>query len=304
MALRTTQGDCGVNKHDMRHDLVPIQSNYKRKSVTMMRYNATQAMKARRDAIRSLCNTEKYRGNFGAGQGHSSIISTDHKSMIYCPVPKAGWSTWKRLFYREHGVEHLMNDTLHLGFQSQWSKAGLMLINNRQSNQRITNRMVFVRNPYDRLVSAYSFKIIQLSSRGPCKPTEVKPGLITFPQFVQCVIARADEGHQTNPKGGYGGQLDYHYRPQTLLCDFCSTDYNIIGHTEHMDEDIIESLKVLNMTYITSLRENASPRNNNTLSYWYSQMSGELLEAVQGLYSKDFELLGYSKDTFTRTAIY
>lgn len=47
---------------------------------------------------------------FGAGVGYISIVSLDGKTLTYCPVPKAGWSTWKRLFYREKGVEHLMAD--------------------------------------------------------------------------------------------------------------------------------------------------------------------------------------------------
>ena len=97
---------------------------------------------------------------------------------------------------------------------------------------------------------------------------------------------------------GYGGRLSYHWRPQTLLCNFCDTDYNIIGHLEHMDEDIIESLKVLRMTE-TPVRENSSGNNITNklpLKYWYNQLSPQLLADVQKLYFYDFKLLGYSTE--------
>ena len=52
-----------------------------------------------------------FRRYIGADISHRSIVTVDLKALTYCPIPKAGWNTWKRLFYREHGIEHLVNDT-------------------------------------------------------------------------------------------------------------------------------------------------------------------------------------------------
>ena len=48
-----------------------------------------------------------FRGYIGLGK---SIVSSGSDRLLYCPVPKAGWSTWKRLLYREAGVENLVDN--------------------------------------------------------------------------------------------------------------------------------------------------------------------------------------------------
>lgn len=161
------------------------------------------------------------------------------------------------------------------------------------------------RNPYTRLLSAY--KLIALQDEGylakrhkdPCK-TFNKPPLpaLTFTQFIQCIMDRAKDGKRIAPRLGFGGTLNFLWRPQTLLCNFCAIDYNIVGHQEHMNEDIIEALHRTDIREGgTIVRENESDRTGVgqlPLSYWYSRLSSQLIHDIQTLYARDFELLGYS----------
>lgn len=110
---------------------------------------------------------------------------------------------------------------------------------------------------------------------------------LTFGEFVRCVI---DNANRTT--GHYGNALDVHWRPQTLLCNFCKSDYNIIGQMEHMNEDVIEALIKLNMTNKAPVQENVS-KYNGSVADWYKQISPELTKDIQLLYKNDFELLGY-----------
>lgn len=169
------------------------------------------------------------------------------------------------------------------------------------------------RNPYDRLLSAYKDKVIAnngsqiRASKNFCSIgfNKVPEPALTFAQFTHCIIEQTNRtfSNSKRPKNqGYGGGLDFHWRPQTLLCNFCESDYNIIGHIEHMDEDLVEALKRLNMTK-SPVRENASGNssiNKLSLSHWYKQLSTELLRNIHLLYSHDFELLGFSTN-FSKT---
>ncbi|KAF6019561.1 CHST14 [Bugula neritina] len=232
--------------------------------------------------------TRKY-----VGKGRS-IASVDGNKLVYCPIPKAGWSTWKWLLYRESGK-------LDTGFQSEWHKIGFKVIRNGH-NSHFIHRLIFVRDPYDRLVSAYKDKVLRDAGRyvrqfkQPCKSKNRPPApALTFSQFIQCIIDEAYTYSDNISTFGTGGKMDIHWRPQTLLCNFCESNFNIIGHLEHMNEDLTEALKVLHMN-TTLAKKNASSTNKTKdlpLSYWYNQLDQRLRSDLAMLYSHDFRLLGY-----------
>lgn len=169
-------------------------------------------------------------------------------------------------------------------------------------------RLLF-RNPYNRLVSAYNDHTTRVDThpiaghRDPCrkrgKPSQPPS---SFSEFVKCIIDTAHDGQKRAPSLGFGGTLEHYWRPQTLLCNFCASDYNIIGHVEHMDADITEALIKLKAMNKTPVKENSSDNNITIylpLSYWYSQLDSALLADIQLLYAHDFELLGFSKEVPT-----
>ncbi|KAF6019563.1 CHST9 [Bugula neritina] len=163
------------------------------------KYNATQAMLERSRAVQRFCYERPYNKPPRVSYG-KSLVSMKGERLLYCPIPKAGWSTWKRLLYRDAGVEHLVKDFAHLGYESEWHKAGLKLINNKGVTTNFQHRVVFVRNPYERLVSAYSDKVLKNQGnyvrvmKSPCRVTNQPPALaLTFQQFVQCIVQKCQK---------------------------------------------------------------------------------------------------------------
>ena len=119
---------------------------------------------------------------------------------------------------------------------------------------------------------------------------------MTFEQFISCIVASAKrEGKQLSDFGS-GGSHNVHWRPQTLVCDFCGTDFNLIGHAEHMNEDIditLQQLGMKNMTIKQCNKSSTGKEKHTTMAEWYRPLGDKLLKEVQQLYYNDFEMLGY-----------
>ena len=163
----------------------------------------------------------------------------------------------------------------------------------------------FSRNPYERLVSAYKDKVLGEGGRyiqkgNPCprQMLNMPPApALTFKQFVTCIIRRSKEKTDNLSHFESGSNLDMHWKPQTLLCNFCTTDFNIIGHAEHMTQDTHMTLQLLamkNMTLLQCNKSTAGRLNYTSTGDWYRTLGRELLEEFHQLYYHDFTLLGYN----------
>ena len=83
----------------------------------------------------------------------------------------------------------------------------------------------FVRNPFDRLVSAYNNKLIENDSISDAMQAMGLKRKMSFPDFIQKVCASEDSS------------MDIHLLPQsTILCAGVRLVPKFVGRMEHMDE--------------------------------------------------------------------
>ena len=124
------------------------------------------------------------------------------------------------------------------------------------------------------MVSAYKDKVLRRDG-AYIRQEQVCPAsmynhppapLLTFPQFVSCVINQASSEVKNLTQFGAGENLDSHWKPQTLLCNFCVTDFNIIGHLEHMDDDVSCAVRQLGMKS-RSEEHTSELQSRETISY-------------------------------------
>ena len=92
----------------------------------------------------------------------------------------------------------------------------------------------FVRNPFDRLVSAYNNKLLELDEiPGPMQAMGLVHSM-PFGSFLNVVASTSDDN------------LDIHLLPQsTILCLERQLIPNFVGHLETMDEDWIVLQQIL-----------------------------------------------------------
>jgi len=130
---------------------------------TTNRYQETRAneiltksdQKKRISHLRKFCQGKLNKSNFK--RPIKNLFYSDKKRIIYCSVPKVACTSWKKIFlYFNGNVKNPFKsiDSAHKLLTSRLNK------NQQDYNQRLTTyySFLFVRNPFDRLLSAYRNK--------------------------------------------------------------------------------------------------------------------------------------------------
>ena len=140
----------------------------------------------------------------------------------------------------------------------------------------------FVRNPFDRLVSAFNNKVLELDEiPGPMQTMGISHDMV-FPAFVECIAATADAA------------MDVHLLPQSsILCLDGQVIPNFIGRLETMATDWQQLQKRLKQERIPSLGK--LPEKNRRRSNDHSDVSQYfadpgLVKLVVDRYRDDLEI--------------
>ena len=153
-------------------------------------------------------------------------------------------------------------------------------------------KFTFVRNPYDRLLSAWKSKIDN-PDKGPGKgdgnrqrrKINKKGERVSFEEFVNLLYERRDGS----------SSFDKHWAPQHCLLLLGFIKYDFVGKIENFNEDFGFVLRKINAK--PEIIEQISAKINQTpktqLSDYYTD---DLKNKVYKIYKKDFELFGYEKE--------
>ena len=134
-------------------------------------------------------------------------------------------------------------------------------------------KFAFVRNPWDRLVSAWYQKIYERNTYN-FSPS-VHAELQNFENFVfYCSTMNVKIG---NP----------HFRLQSALIDLNEVDY--IGKFENFDEDLKRLFKILGLPITQIPHQNKSKRKN-----YKSYYTEDTMQQVAKIYQKDIQVFGYT----------
>jgi hypothetical protein len=160
-------------------------------------------------------------------------------------------------------------------------------------------KFIFVRHPFERLVSAYRDKLASNNSiyhrmvgkvivrkiRKNPSPLEMGDD-VTFPEFVTFIIGEWRDGKR---------RLDVHWRQIFDLCLPCEMQFHFIGKFETLNQDVDFLLRKLNETDLVGLFA-SQPKAQTTSSLWkesMNQISHQQLSDLNQMYANDFRLFGY-----------
>ena len=250
------------------------------------------------------------------GKDTSMRFYDDNTQYIYCRVAKVANTSWKRTLvllsgkverYRSPG--QIPSTLVHSpSYTDKYIKRlETLKPNDRMSRLRTYFKFVFVREPLERLLSAY--RHFMIDSKGYLnmdsvivrryRPADYKPSIkrynVTLAEFVRYVL---DED-------AAGRVLDRHWIPQNIQCPVCDPQFDFIGHYETLRRDtefVVYKLK--SRIHSKQLRQRVDHitfpahsghgnKSNVFLKQMYSTVPMTDIQALYNLYAIDYKLFGY-----------
>lgn len=271
-------------------------------------YFSHDIMYARRKLVKEIC--AKYKSNISKTitPHHVKHLYVEDKYMLlYCQVPKAGCSNWKRTLMvlagqapNAHSIKH---DTVHYGHHLKT----LDSFNHQEIMHRLETytKIMFVREPLERMVSAYRDKfenpnnyyhslfgkpIISKYRANPSSEALKTGSGVIFKEFVRYLL----DVHR--PVG-----MDIHWEQMNQLCNPCLINYDFIGKFENMNEESNFVLRLTGAPPNVTLpsfkdRNPTDTRTSMQLTQKYFSQVGMLeKQRVYDFYYMDYLMFNYSK---------
>ncbi|ESO81926.1 hypothetical protein LOTGIDRAFT_56205, partial [Lottia gigantea] len=231
--------------------------------------------------------------------------------MLYCPVLKVGSTFWRRVLYALD-----TNTPIHTPYdipiQKALSAKHANLFSELKTNKVRTEhfleneslKMMFVREPFTRLISGYIDKIfapnpyfwsvigkyIIRNFRVNATEKSKKCGHdVTFPEFIKYVI----HSEATNNTA-----RDAHFTPIYDQCKPCEIKYNVVGKMESFlnDTTFIMNNIGFNITLLHARnhsKHNKKQQKLEALTDAFNQISSEDKLKLRKLFLPDFKLFDY-----------
>ncbi|XP_076991850.1 carbohydrate sulfotransferase 9 isoform X2 [Tamandua tetradactyla] len=197
----------------------------------------------RRSLLQQFCR--KYGGVSRLQSFHmvSRIYVEDKHKILYCEVPKAGCSNWKRILMVLNGLAssayNISHDAVHYGKHLRTLDS--FDLKGIYTRLNMYTKAVFVRDPMERLVSAFRDKfehpnsyyhpvfgkaIIKKYRPNACEKELNNGSGVKFKEFIHYLL----DSHR--PVG-----MDIHWEKVSKLCYPCLINYDFVGKFETLEED-------------------------------------------------------------------
>lgn len=237
----------------------------------------------------------------------SRVFVEDRYKLLYCEVPKAGCSNWKRVLMVLNGsassTRNISHDSVHyangLRQLESYNRSGVA------ERLRTHTKFLFVREPFERLVSAFRDKFespspyyhtvfgraIIAKYRPNATRTALRTGAgVTFREFVQYLV------DVQRPVG-----MDIHWETVSQLCSPCVVAYNFIGKLESQQQDagfLLQSIGAPRSLTYPDFKDRNPHEERTSLSItqrYFAQLSAAERQRVFDYYYMDYQMFNYSK---------
>lgn len=275
-------------------------------------FDRTQRLRQRHLSVACAMMTAKDQSSTRLVPDWSEMYVDDDRRYIYCLVSKVSCTSWKRVLL-------WMTGKVPSHFTSMYNLP-IGYIHNHKYNDQVVNRMVnfdepemerrlrggdyykfmFVREPVDRLVSAYRDKVLIDPTYHAVGDYIVKHHRSTRPAANESLSSNVADSSKSpvssqsidrnqsllsatvSPDNkptfaefidyvltqrSIGKKLDRHWRPQAELCSPCLVDYDFIGHQETLHADAEHVIDVLRHRKTTNLTTQELPSKYNDIRF-------------------------------------
>ena len=262
--------------------------------------------------LREVCEQLNEMGQVPIAIPHNSyeyMYVNDDNKFIFCWMPKLACTNWKRIFMslsdkfpkKDYVMNAMTHNSVHINWQKYGKTLGSFLESEIQHRLQTYKKIIFVRDPFERMLSAYNDKVTLNNSGGltkiarriiASKRTDGTPKWVT-PKFLEYVKYVTDPDTFEN--------YNDHWGKYVHLCRPCLVQYDFIGTFEEGDKDIERALKYMEIDGIVQF-----PKRNNSYTHtktrhvvdsFYKQIPDFYLSKLWQLLKIDYLLFSYPLPT-------
>ena len=218
-------------------------------------------------------------------KGIQKIAVDDELKLIYGVIPKVGTTTWSGVMANARGLRKGKPRWIMWKHLSDYPKE------ERSKRLNAYFKFVFVREPLQRLLSAYKDWFIRLPGYTKdirkdivqaLRPRDFEPegeNFVSFSEFIQYYSNNISRNH--------------HWRQYEKLSHPCVINYDFIGHFETLEEDGPLLLKMAGIEDRTTFPPIHKSTGSDEVLKYYSQVPPKYIIQLGELYRNDFEMFGY-----------
>ncbi|KAI1892153.1 hypothetical protein AGOR_G00151310 [Albula goreensis] len=267
----------------------------------------------RRELLEEECRTHTRKRRVLIPEDLKHLIVDDRHGLLYCYVPKVACTNWKRVLMvltgdgRYHDPLQIPANEAHVAGNLR----SLAEFSTAEINHRLRNylKFVFVREPFERLVSAYrnkftrsyntafhkryGTKIIRRHRANPQPEALDRGDDVTFQEFVQYLV---------DPQTQREEPFNEHWERVHALCHPCLIHYDMVGKYETLEQDSHYVLRLARMEaevhFPTS--DKSTRTTGHMAAQFFHNISPLYHRKLYNLYRMDFLLFNYSIPSYLR----
>ncbi|KAM6977970.1 carbohydrate sulfotransferase 11-like [Aplochiton taeniatus] len=274
---------------------------------------ANATLQGRRALLEEACRSHTRKRRVLAPEDLRHLIVDDKHGLVYCYVPKVACTNWKRVLMVLTGNGRY-SDPLAIPANEAHVAGNLRTLSEysvSEINRRLRGylKFVFVREPFERLVSAYrnkftrsynsafhkryGTKIVRRHRPNPKPEALAKGDDVSFQEFVQYLV---------DPRTLKEEPFNEHWERVHSLCHPCLIHYDVVGKYETLEQDSGAVLRLAGaegeVRFPTSSK---STRTNGDMSArFFKNISPFFQKKLLNLYRMDFLLFNYSTPGYLR----
>ncbi|GLD61333.1 carbohydrate sulfotransferase 11-like protein [Lates japonicus] len=271
--------------------------------------SAVQAIhQGRRELLEEACRSYTRKRRVLIPEDLKHVIVDDQHGLLYCYVPKVACTNWKRVLMVLTGVAGSHTDPLAIPANEAHIPGNLRTLSEystTQINQRLRSylKFVFVREPFERLVSAYrnkftrsyntafhkryGTKIVRRHRPDPQPEALERGNDVSFEEFVYYLVDPATQREEP---------FNEHWERVHSLCHPCLIHYDVVGKYETLEQDSRYVLQLAGVEDQVSFP--ASSKSTRTTgdmaAQFFHNISPFYQKKLYNLYRMDFLLFNYS----------
>ncbi|KAM9836068.1 carbohydrate sulfotransferase 10-like isoform 2-T2 [Aulostomus maculatus] len=246
------------------------------------------------------------------------IFVSDKHKILFCQTPKVDNTQWKKVLIVLTGafstVEEIPEDFVHANSKNDLTRLSSLAPEEIQHRLQTYFKFFFVRDPLERLISAFKDKFKHNPRNEPWYTHDIAPAIIAnyrkssragdpdasdlkFEDFVRYL---GDVEHRQLLDQQFGEPI-IHWVTYVELCAPCEINYDVIGHHETLEQDAPHILRAAGIDKLVSypaIPPGITRYNKTKVQSYFSGISKEDIRRLYARYQGDFELFGYPRPDF------